>query len=83
MFFYRVIYDLQREYANPGRPILCTPQTIPYHSLDPRKQTAWQMANRRIPMTFDLKPKGESSHEGGKKNKKGKKKKKKMTEDNE
>ena len=55
--FCSVVYDLRKEYANPGRIVLCTPHSIPYIPLDHFKQNQWQHTNKRIPMMFEIMPK--------------------------
>nr|CAB3262809.1 uncharacterized protein LOC100183534 [Phallusia mammillata] len=73
-----VIYDLQREYATPGRRVFVTVKTVPYIPLDPDKQLPAHVKSKRLPMTFEPAPDlPGSKNEGAKKKKnKGKKNKK-------
>ncbi|XP_078487966.1 uncharacterized protein LOC100183534 isoform X2 [Ciona intestinalis] len=76
-----VLYDLQKEYGNPGRFVACTANTMPYVSLDPMKQLPWQEKANHLPGTFDCVGRenaGEKVSPSTKKKKKKAKKAKKL-----
>uniref|UniRef100_H2YHK3 Uncharacterized protein n=1 Tax=Ciona savignyi TaxID=51511 RepID=H2YHK3_CIOSA len=74
-----VVYELPKEYSNPGCYVRCGLNNLPYVPLDPLVQSPWQKKHKIVPLTFQAPPEkpGEKSGAPAKKKKKKSKKAKK------